>query len=132
VQIIYLWFYSPCGPWLLFRLLNLRTIGRTLWTGDQSVSKPLLTHRTTQKRNKRTQTSMPRMGFEPMITEFELAKKVHALDRAGTVFSHSHSHSHTHTYTHIQNVCKCVSISLAGLNKLIHLFVSNERIEAEE
>jgi hypothetical protein len=28
---------------------------------------------------------MPRVGFEPTISEFEQAKKIHALDRAATV-----------------------------------------------
>jgi hypothetical protein len=39
----------------------------------------------TYTQNKRTQTSMPRVGFEPMIPVFEWAKKVHALNRAATV-----------------------------------------------
>jgi hypothetical protein len=33
------------------------------------------------KQNKRTQTSMPRVGFEPTTPAFELAKTIHALDR---------------------------------------------------
>jgi hypothetical protein len=41
-------------------------------------------YRTTQTQNKRTQTSMPRVGFEPTIPVFERAKTVHALDRAVT------------------------------------------------
>jgi hypothetical protein len=41
---------------------------------------------TTQTQNKGTQTSMPRVGFEPTIPVFEGAKTVHALDRAVTVF----------------------------------------------
>jgi hypothetical protein len=45
---IYLWLYSPCGPWPLFELLNLYTVGRAPWTGDQAVARPLPTHRTTQ------------------------------------------------------------------------------------
>jgi hypothetical protein len=32
-----------------------------------------------------TQTSTPRVGFEPTIPAFEGAKTVHALDRAATV-----------------------------------------------
>jgi hypothetical protein len=32
-----------------------------------------------------TQTSMPRVGFEPTIPAFERAKTIHALDRAATV-----------------------------------------------
>jgi hypothetical protein len=42
-------------------------------------------NRTTQTLNKRTQVSMPRVGFEPKVPEFEGANKVHALDRAATV-----------------------------------------------
>jgi hypothetical protein len=47
-----------------FQFLNLYTVGRTPWTGDQPVARALPTHRTTQTQNKRTQTSMPRVGFE--------------------------------------------------------------------
>jgi hypothetical protein len=73
------------GPWPLFQFLNPIHIGRTFWTGDQSVSRPLPAHKTTQTQNKRTQTSMPRLGFEPTTPAFERAKTVHALDRAATV-----------------------------------------------
>jgi hypothetical protein len=41
----------------------------------------------TQTQHKRTQTSMPRLGFEPTIPVFERAKTVHALDRAATVIA---------------------------------------------
>jgi hypothetical protein len=37
------------------------------------------------KQNKRTQTSMPRVGFEPTIPASERVKTIHALDRATTV-----------------------------------------------
>jgi hypothetical protein len=37
------------------------------------------------KQNKRTQTSMPRVGFEPRIPAFERAKTVRASDLAATV-----------------------------------------------
>jgi hypothetical protein len=39
----------------------------------------------TYTQNKRTQTSMLRVGFEPTIPVFERAKTVHALDRAAAV-----------------------------------------------
>jgi hypothetical protein len=52
---------------------------------DQPVARPLPTHRTTETQNKRTQTSMPSVGFEPTIPAFERARKVHALGRATTV-----------------------------------------------
>jgi hypothetical protein len=81
---IYLWLYSPCGLWP-FQFLNLYTVGRTPWTGDQHVARLLPTQRTTQTQKILTQTSMPRVGFEPMIPVFERAKMVHGLDRAATV-----------------------------------------------
>jgi hypothetical protein len=85
---IYLWFYGPCGPWPLFQCLNPYTVGRTPWTGDQPVARPLPTDRTTQTQNKRIQTSMPRVGFETTIPVFERPKTVHALDCAATVVGH--------------------------------------------
>jgi hypothetical protein len=36
------------GPWPFFQFLNVYTVGRTPWTGDRPVAKPLHTHRTTQ------------------------------------------------------------------------------------
>jgi hypothetical protein len=54
------------GPWPLFHFLNLYTVDRTPWTKDQPVARPRPTHRTVQTHNKRTQTSVPRVGFEPM------------------------------------------------------------------
>jgi hypothetical protein len=68
-----------------FSFLNLYRIGRTPWTGDQPVARPLPTHRTTQTENKRKQISMPSVGFAPTIPAFQRAKTVHALDRAATV-----------------------------------------------
>jgi hypothetical protein len=43
---IYLWLYSPLlGLGRFFSFLNLNTVGRTAWTGDQPVTRPLPTHR---------------------------------------------------------------------------------------
>jgi hypothetical protein len=70
---------------VFFTFLNVCTVGRTSWTGYQPVARPLPTHRRTQTQNKRTQTSMPRVGFEPKSPVFEREKMVHALDRAATV-----------------------------------------------
>jgi hypothetical protein len=56
--------------------------------GDQPDAKPLPTHRTTQ--NKRIQTSMPLVEFEPTTSVFEWVKTVHALDRAATVAGEIH------------------------------------------
>jgi hypothetical protein len=52
--------------------------------GDQPVARLLPAHRTAQTQNKRTQTYMSQVGFEPTIPVFERAKTVHA-DCAGTV-----------------------------------------------
>jgi hypothetical protein len=82
---LYLCLYSPCGSWPLFQFLNLYTVGRTPWTGDQLVARPLPARRTIQTQNKRTQISVPLMGFEPPIPVFELSKTVHTLDRTVTV-----------------------------------------------
>jgi hypothetical protein len=76
------------GPWPLFQILNLIHSRMTPWTRDQPAARPQPTHRTTEIQNKRTQTSMPRVEFEPMTPVFEQAKTVHALDRAATVMLH--------------------------------------------
>jgi hypothetical protein len=68
-----------------FSFLVFYTVGRTPWTEDQPVAKPLSANRTTQTQNKRTETFMPRVGFEPTIPALERAKTVHALHRAPTV-----------------------------------------------
>jgi hypothetical protein len=52
--------------------------------GDQPVARPLPIHRTAKTQNKRTQASMPQVGFELTILVFEGAKTVHALDGAAT------------------------------------------------
>jgi hypothetical protein len=60
------------GLWPLFH--NLPLLGRGI-----SPSQGLYAQ------NKCTQTSVPRVGFEATILAFELAKTVHASDRAATV-----------------------------------------------
>jgi hypothetical protein len=67
------------------RFLILYTVGKTPWTGDQSVTRPLPTHRTIQTQNKLTQTSMSWLGFEPTTPVFERAKTVHASGRSATM-----------------------------------------------
>jgi hypothetical protein len=57
------------GPWpVFFSFVILYTIGRAPWTSDKPVARPLPIHRTTQTH---TQTSMPRVGFEPTIPASE-------------------------------------------------------------
>jgi hypothetical protein len=79
------WLYSPCGPWPPFQFLDLYTVGRAPWLGDQPVARPVPTHRTAQTQNKRKQTSTPWARFESTIPVLELLKMVHVLDRAATV-----------------------------------------------
>jgi hypothetical protein len=53
--LLLLWLYShPLGLGRFFSILILYTVGRTPWTGDQPVARPLPTYRTTQTQNKRT------------------------------------------------------------------------------
>jgi hypothetical protein len=79
-------FYSPLLDFRCFlSFLFFYTVGRTPWTGDQAVARPLSAHRTAQIRNKHTQTSMPQEGFEPTFPVFDRATRVHALDRAANV-----------------------------------------------
>jgi hypothetical protein len=83
---MYLWLYYPfVGPWPLFQFLNPIHCRYDSLDGNQLVARPLSTRRTTQTRNKRAQTSMSWVEFEPKIPAFERSKTVHALDREATV-----------------------------------------------
>jgi hypothetical protein len=84
---ISLLYRSPTVSRFLIYFLDLYTICRTPWTSDRPIARPLPKYRTTQtQKNAHTrQKSMPEVGFEPMITAFERAKTVHALDRSATV-----------------------------------------------
>jgi hypothetical protein len=79
--LIYLWLYSlllDLSRFFSFSVIY--TVGSTPWTGDQPVARSIPTHRTSQR-----QTSMARVGFEPIIPVFERVKMVLALDCAATV-----------------------------------------------
>jgi hypothetical protein len=58
-----------------------KTVGRTPWTGNQPVARPLPTQETKTQNNRHICLEW----FEPTIPVFEGAKAVHALDRAATV-----------------------------------------------
>jgi hypothetical protein len=77
------------GPWPLFRFLNSYAQSVGLLGRRIGSSQGHCLHRTTQTQNKRTQISMPRVGFKPTIPVFERPKTVHALDRAATVIDSS-------------------------------------------
>jgi hypothetical protein len=52
------------GPWQIFSFLILCTVGKTPWTGDQPVARPLSAHRITQIQNKRTQYRHPCLQWD--------------------------------------------------------------------
>jgi hypothetical protein len=52
------------------------------------MARPLPACKTAQTHNRRTQTSMPLVGFEPMIPVLESSKTVHALDYVATVIGY--------------------------------------------
>jgi hypothetical protein len=85
---IYLWFYSPLlRLGRFFSFLNFYTGGRTPWTRDQPVARPLPAQRTARTQNKHTRTSMSQVGFETMIPAFERVKTVYVIDCAAAVIS---------------------------------------------
>jgi hypothetical protein len=50
---VFHWLYIPVGPWpLIFQFHDHFTDGRTPWTSDQLVARPLPKHRTTWTQNK--------------------------------------------------------------------------------
>jgi hypothetical protein len=65
---------QPLWTMAAFSVSYLYKVVRTAWMGDRPIARLLPTHR-----KNRTQTSMPRVGFEPMIPVFERAKTVHDL-----------------------------------------------------
>jgi hypothetical protein len=117
-----LWLYSPLlGPGLFFSLVMFfYTDGRTPWTEDQPVTRPLHTHRTRQTQNECTQISAPRVGFEPTIPVFERSETVHALDSVTTVIgSYSNvetSNSPSSRQIHIQVSVQKSDIPLISLS----------------
>jgi hypothetical protein len=92
------------GPWQFFSVSwSFYTVCTIPWTGDQPVARPLPAHRTAQTQNKRTQTSMPQMGFEPRLSVFDRAKKVHALRPRG--HCDRPEYNITHNIYDVYNVC---------------------------
>jgi hypothetical protein len=85
------WLY---GPLLVlgrfFSFLILYTVGRTSTTWRQPVARPLPAQRIAQIQNKRTQTSMPQVGFVSTISLFERARTDQ--DRAATVIGNTSLH----------------------------------------
>jgi hypothetical protein len=117
-----IWFYSPLDLGRFFSFLILYAVGRILWTGDQPVARPLPAHRTTQKQNKRIQTSIPLVGFEPTTPVFERAKTFHAWDRTGTVIGIFRIESQL--YTDLCEHCFIYDYDLCSGQKWIDNFVS--------
>jgi hypothetical protein len=114
---LFIWLYSPLlDLGRFFSFLILYTVGKTPWTGDQPVARPLSTHRTTQTQNKGTQTSLPWVRFEPTIPALEGAKTVHALDCAATAIGlwESYGNIQIRTLGRIR--------SFLTLEQMVHIF----------
>jgi hypothetical protein len=75
------------------------TVDRTPWTGDQSIARPLPTHRTTLIRNNRTQTSMTWVEIEPTTPALKREKTVHALEREATVIGSEIDYSPLYSFS---------------------------------
>jgi hypothetical protein len=76
------------GPWPIFQFLCLFTQSVGLLGPGISPPQGHYLHIGQHKQNKRTQTSMPRVGFELTIPVFERAQTVHALDRSAAMIGH--------------------------------------------
>jgi hypothetical protein len=96
-----LWLYSPTDLGRFFSFLIIYTVGTTPWTRDQLVAKPLPTHRRTQTQNKRTQISMPLVGFEHKTPVIERVKTVHTLNCATNVIGASLNNKIKNIFGHI-------------------------------
>jgi hypothetical protein len=59
--------------------LKTKTVGRTPWTGDRHIARPLPIQ---------TQTSMPCVGFEPTIPAFQRAKTLYSAYNIAELTSH--------------------------------------------
>jgi hypothetical protein len=70
-----LWFYRTSDLGLFFSFLILYTVGRTPWTGDQTVARPLPTHRINARTHIHASSGIP--THDPSVRA--------ALNRAATV-----------------------------------------------
>jgi hypothetical protein len=73
------------GPSPLFQFLDPIHSGYDSLDGGSARRKASTFTKNNQTQNKRTKTSMPRVGFKLTIPASERAKTVHALHRAATV-----------------------------------------------
>jgi hypothetical protein len=87
VAVICLWLYSSLlDLGRSFSFLILYTVGRSPWTGDQPVARPLAVPRTTQTQNKRRQYKHPCLDWDPNLqSQRSRERRVHASYRAETL-----------------------------------------------
>lgn len=67
-----------------FNFMLLYAINSNPWTVGQYDARPLIKNRITQTQNRRTQTYMSRIGFEPTTSVYERMETIYALDRLAT------------------------------------------------
>jgi hypothetical protein len=89
------------------------------------MTRPLPIHGTTQTQNKRAQTCMSRIGFEPTIPAFERAKAVHAVDRAATVISKMN------TFSIVTYLLQKVHVKCDVVKRLLFLFGVKEVLSSD-
>jgi hypothetical protein len=82
-----LWLYSTLLDLSHFSVffLSFTQLGGLLGQGSACHKAATCTQDSTPNQNDCTQTSMPQVGFEPMIPVFEWGKTFHALDCVATV-----------------------------------------------
>jgi hypothetical protein len=93
-------------PWPLLQFRNLfYTDGRTPWTSDQPVARPLPTHRTTQTQNKRSHDIHALNGIrnhDPSVGEIENSSCVRPrghCDLIKGVYVYIHKYKHPCVFT---------------------------------
>jgi hypothetical protein len=85
----HLWLFV--GPWPLFSFLIFTQSVGPLGRGISPSQGRYLHTQDSKTQNECTQTTMPRVGFEPSVPVFGRAKRVHALDREASVIGFIYS-----------------------------------------
>jgi hypothetical protein len=74
-------------------------VGRSPWTGDQSVARLLPAYRTREKQSKHTETFMPRVGFKHTTLVIVRKKEARALKGTAMVIDGNRLRAYIHTHS---------------------------------